>query len=239
MQEKSYAEIAADGLWHNNTGLVQLLGLCPLLAVSATVVNALGLGLATTLTLVASNVSVSLIRKVVRPEIRIPVFVLIIASIVTAIELVMNAWLHQLYMVLGIFIPLIVTNCSILGRAEAFASRNRPAKSAMDGLMIGLGFTGVLLALGAMRELLGQGTLFAHADMLLGSWARGLRLDVIPGYDGFLLAMLPPGAFLGLGLLLALKNWIDARAAQRRRQPASAASAATGEAADTGEGATA
>lgn len=222
MQEKTYAEIAADGLWHNNTGLVQLLGLCPLLAVSATVVNALGLGLATTLTLVASNVSVSLIRKVVRPEIRIPVFVLIIASIVTAIELVMNAWLHQLYLVLGIFIPLIVTNCSILGRAEAFASRNNPAKSAMDGLMIGLGFTGVLLALGAVRELLGQGTLFAHAQMLLGGWASGIRLDVIPHYHGFLLAMLPPGAFLGLGLLLALKNWIDARAARRRARAAAA-----------------
>lgn len=232
MSEKSFREITLDGLWHNNAGLVQLLGLCPLLAVSATVVNALGLGLATTLTLVASNLTVSLIRNLVRPEVRIPVFVLIIASFVTAIELVMNAWFHQLYLILGIFIPLIVTNCSILGRAEAFAARNRPLPSALDGLMMGTGFTAVLVVLGAGREILGQGTLFAGAELLLGDWAQALTLTIIPAYEGFLLALLPPGAFIGLGLLLAGKNVIDRRLERRAR-------AATPSAAVDGEGAAA
>lgn len=209
---KSYGEIVRNGLWTQNTGLVALLGLCPLLAVSSTAVNGLGLGLATVLTLVASNLAVSLIRPLVRPEIRIPVFVVLIASVVTAIELAMNAWFHQLYLVLGIFIPLIVTNCAVLGRAEAFASRNRPLPAALDGLMVGLGFLLVLLTLGALRELVGQGTLFAQAHLMLGGWARGLV--VVEDYRGFLLALLPPGAFIGLGLLLAAKHLIDARLAR-------------------------
>ncbi|WP_435101625.1 electron transport complex subunit E [Arhodomonas sp. AD133] len=215
-------DIVADGLWHNNAGLVQLLGLCPLLAVSATVVNALGLGLATTLTLLASNTTVSLIRRLVRPEIRIPVYVLVIASFVTVIGLVMNAYFHQLYLILGIFIPLIVTNCAILGRAEAFASRHPVGPAALDGLATGAGFTGVLVVLGAGRELLGQGSLLHNAHLLLGDWAKALRVEVIPGYDGFLLALLPPGAFIGLGLLLAAKNTIDARLARRREAAAAA-----------------
>jgi len=228
MADNSLAHIARQGLWDNNPGLVQLLGLCPLLAVSATVVNALALGLATTFTVVASNLTVSLIRNLVRPEVRIPVFVLVIASFVTIIELLMNAFFHQLYLILGIFIPLIVTNCSILGRAEAFASRNPPGRSALDGLAMGLGFTGVLVALGAGRELIGQGTLLANAHLLLGEWAAALEWSVLgEGYRGLLLALLPPGAFIGLGLLLALKNVIDAggqrrRAAARQRQDAGA-----------------
>ena len=217
MAAKTLGEIARDGLWDNNPGLVQLLGLCPLLAVSATVVNALALGLATTLTLLSSNLTVSLIRHVVRPEVRIPVFVLVIASFVTTIELLMNAYFHQLYLILGIFIPLIVTNCSILGRAEAFASRNPPGRALADGLAMGLGFTGVLVALGAGRELLGQGTLLANAHLLLGEWAWELEWSVLgEAYEGLLLALLPPGAFIGLGLLLALKNIIDARRGRRR-----------------------
>ena len=219
MSAPAYGQILRDGLWHNNTGLVQLLGLCPLLAVSSSVVNGLGLGLATTLTLVCTNVTVSLIRNVVRPEIRIPVFVLLIAAIVTAIELAMNAFLHELYLVLGIFIALIVTNCCVLGRAEAFASKQRPLPAAVDGLAIGIGFTGVLVALGGLRELLGQGTLFAQAHLMFGDWGRGLTLTVIDDYRGFLLALLPPGAFIGLALLLALKNVIDRRAAERIRSP--------------------
>jgi Na+-translocating ferredoxin:NAD+ oxidoreductase subunit E len=153
----SAAEVVRTGLWNNNAGLVQLLGLCPLLAVSTSFVNGLGLGIATTLVLLASNVTVSMIRDFVRPEIRIPVFVLVIASFVTAVELAMNAWFHDLFRVLGIFIPLIVTNCAIIGRAEAFASRQPPALAALDGLAMGLGFTGVLVTLGALRELIGQG----------------------------------------------------------------------------------
>ena len=210
-----WQDIAAEGLWRNNAGLVQLLGLCPLLAVTSSVVNGLGLGLATTATLVVSGLTVSAVRGLVRPEIRIPVFVLVIACTVTAIELLMSAWLHDLYKVLGIFIPLIVTNCAIMGRAEAFASRNPMPAAAFDGLMMGLGFTGVLVALGALRELAGHGTLFDHAELLLGPMGEGLRLELIPGYRGFLVAVLPPGAFIGLGLLIALKNVIDARRGRR------------------------
>lgn len=216
-----YRDIAVEGLWRNNPGLVQLLGLCPLLAVTTSLVNGLGMGLATTVVLTGSNFSVALIRNVVRPEIRIPVFVLIIASLVTAVELIMNAWFHELYRVLGIFIPLIVTNCAIIGRAEAFASRNPLLPAMADGLMMGAGFTGVLVILGGLRELLGQGTLLSGAHMMLG---RGTDLTVHVADGGFLLALLPPGAFIGLGLLVALKNTIDLRLARRR--PAALASGA-------------
>jgi len=217
MNEASYGQIIRDGLWTNNPALVQILGLCPLLAVTSTLINGLGLGLATTLTLVLSNVSISMIRHNIRPEVRIPVFVLIIASIVTAIELAMNAYFHELYKILGIFIPLIVTNCSIIARAEAFASKNPVGASFLDGLMMGLGFTAVLVCLGALRELVGQGTLLSHAHLMFGEAARSLAITVIPDYRGFLLAILPPGAFLGLGCLIAVKNVIDNRANQKQQ----------------------
>lgn len=209
MVNDSYGKLTANGLWSNNIGLVQLLGLCPLLAVSSTVVNALGLGLATTLVLLASNVSVSLIRNLVRPEIRIPAFMMIIASFVTAIDLAMQGWLFELHKVLGIFIPLIVTNCAVLGRAEAYASRTTVDRAAMDGFMMGLGFTLVLVLLGALREVVGQGTLLANAHLMFGEAARTWKITLIGDYRGFLLAILPPGAFLGLGLLIAVKNMID------------------------------
>ena len=214
----SIRELAVQGLWRNNPGLVQLLGLCPLLAVTGTVTNALGLGLATLLVLLGSNVVVSLVRTVVPSEIRIPVFVLIIASFVTVVQLLMNAYTFGLYQSLGIFIPLIVTNCASIGRAEAFASKNAVLPSAVDALMMGLGFLLVLLALGAMREILGQGTLFDGADLLLGDWAAVLRIELFALDTQFLLAMLPPGAFIGMGLLIALKNLIDARLQQRQQQ---------------------
>lgn len=210
-----YQQIIKEGLWKNNPALVQLLGLCPLLAVTNTVINGLGLGLATILTLVASNGIISLLRHHIPDEARLPVFVLIIASIVTAIELSMNAWFHELYLILGIFIPLIVTNCSIIARAEAFAARNPVSPSLVDGLMMGIGFTAVLVLLGGMRELLGQGTLFSQAYLMFGEAARGLTITVIDDYRGFLIAILPPGAFIGLGLIVALKNAIDARVANR------------------------
>jgi len=205
----NYGKLIYDGLWVNNPAFVQLLGLCPLLAVSNTVINGLGLGLATTLTLVASNVMVSMIRHWVRPEIRIPVFVLIIASTVTIIELSMNAWFHELYNILGIFIPLIVTNCAIIARAEAFASRNTVPSSFIDGLFMGLGFTAVLVTLGAMREVIGFGTLFQQAHLMFGEAARGFSITLFEDYRGYLLAILPPGAFIGLGFLIAGKNIID------------------------------
>ncbi|MCK4742446.1 MAG: electron transport complex subunit E [Sulfuriflexus sp.] len=211
---KRYSGITSDGLWHNNIGFVQLLGLCPLLAVSSTVINGLGLGLATTLILFASNLSVSAIRNLVRQEIRIPAFMLIIASFVTAIDLAMNAWLYDLHKVLGIFIPLIVTNCAILGRAEAFASRTTIDRAALDGLMMGIGFTVVLVLLGGMREALGQGTLFANAHLMFGPLAENWKIVLIEQYRGFLLAILPPGAFIGLGLMIVVKNIIDEKLAQ-------------------------
>ena len=214
-------QIINEGLWRNNTALVQLLGLCPLLAVSGTVVNALGLGIATTLVLAGSNVTVSLIRNVVRPELRIPSFVLVIASFVTAVELLMQAFLYDLYLILGIFIPLIVTNCVIIARAESFASKNNVWRSLLDGLAMGIGFTLVLLALGAIREILGHGTLLAQADLLFGEGTEWLTITLIEDYRGFLLAILPPGAFLILGLLIALKNIVDKKLAQRATQTVS------------------
>jgi electron transport complex protein RnfE len=212
------ADVFFDGFWRQNTGLVVLLGLCPLLAVSGTVTNALGLGLATTGVLAISNLSVSLSRGLLRPEIRIPAFVLIIASAVTATELLMRAYFSELYAVLGIFIPLIVTNCAIIGRAEAFASRQAPLPALVDGVATGLGFCLTLVLLGAFRELIAQGTLLADAHLLLGEWGHPLTVTVIPQHPGFLLALLPPGAFIALGLLVAARNaW-----QQRHTAPATA-----------------
>ncbi|MAX52764.1 MAG: electron transport complex subunit RsxE [Methylophaga sp.] len=212
----AYYQIVKEGLWKNNPALVQLLGLCPLLAVTNTVINGLGLGLATILTLVASNGLISLLRNQIPDEARLPVFVMIIASIVTIIELSMNAWFHELYIILGIFIPLIVTNCSIIGRAEAFAARNSVGPALLDGLMMGIGFTAVLVVLGGMRELIGQGTLFSQAELMFGDIAKNFTITVIDDYRGFLLALLPPGAFIGLGLIVALKNVIDARLSKQQ-----------------------
>ena len=206
-----YQSLTWQGLWKNNPALVQLLGLCPLLAVTATVVNGLGLGLATTLVLIGSNVSVSLVRNYVPNEIRIPIFVMLIAAFVTMVQLLMNAYTFELYQALGIFIPLIVTNCAIIGRAEAYASKNPVKYAAFDGFMMGIGFTAVLALLGAMRELLGAGTLFDGAELLLGAWAESLSITVFTPDSPFLLAILPPGAFLGMGLIIAAKNMLDKR----------------------------
>ncbi len=205
---KKLKNISAQALWQNNPALVQLLGLCPLLAVSSSVVNALGLALVTTLVLIFSNLMVSLIRHQITAAIRLPVFVLIIASFVTCAELLMQAYAYSLYLSIGIFIPLIVTNCAILGRAVTFAANNSPLISAFDGLMMGLGFSSVLILLGALREIFGTGKLFANLDILL-PMATNLEITILPNYPGFLFALLPPGAFLFMGLLLALKNFID------------------------------
>jgi len=202
--------IINQGLWTNNQALVALLGLCPLLAVSSTAINGLGLGVATMATLVLTNIIVSSIRHWIRSEIRIPMFVIIIACVVTAIELLMSAHFHDLYLILGIFVPLIVTNCAIIGRAEAFASRNNVVLSALDGFVMGLGFTLVLVVLGIIREVLGYGTIFRNADLMLGDWASVLSVTLLQDYQGFLFAILPPGAFMALAVLIALKNKIDA-----------------------------
>lgn len=208
-RQTPYKKIITDALWTNNAGLVQLLGLCPLLAVTNNVINGLGLGLATIITLTCSNFIVAFSRDWVRKEIRIPYYVLVIASLVTIIELCMNALTPDLHSVLGIFIPLIVTNCLIIGRAEAFASKNTISRATLDGFMMGVGFTLVLIALGAIRELLGSGTLFSGASFMFGSIADTWAITVFEDYSGFLLAILPPGAFLAMGLLIAIKNIVD------------------------------
>ena len=220
----SLKKISFEGLWHNNSGLVQVLGLCPLLAVSNTAVNALGLGIATTLVLAGSNTAVSAIRHIVRPELRIPVFVMIIACLVTIVEYLTKAFFYDLFLILGIFLPLITTNCVIIARAEAFASKNPLPHAFVDGLMMGLGFAAVLVVLGALREIIGKGTLFADAHLMFGENAHWMTITFMKDYDGFLLAILPPGAFIGLGLLIACKNYIDRYARQRallsKQQPA-------------------
>lgn len=199
-----------DGLWTNNPALVQLLGLCPLLAVSTTAINGLSLGIATLATVVLSNFLVASIRHWLIQEIRIPVFVLLIAGTVTCIDMIMNAWWHELYLTLGIFIPLIITNCAILARAEAFASRNTVWASIADGVATGLGFALVLTLLGGIRELLGQGSLFSDAHLLFGAVANDWQLTIGTDGGGLLVALLPPGAFIILGLMLAAKNLLIA-----------------------------
>jgi len=204
-----YKRIAKDGLWDNNIVFVQALALCPLLAVTGTASNGLGMGLASTVVFVLSGISISMLRNIITPQVRIPIFVLIIALLVTLVDMSMNAWMHDLHKVLGLFIPLIVTNCAILGRAEAFASRNAIFPSLLDGVMMGLGFTLALVILGASREIVGSGTLFANAGLLLGNWAQFLELQLIPDYKGFLLIILPPGGFIVLSFLLAGKRAME------------------------------
>lgn len=217
MTLSEFRTLFQNGLDRQNAGLVQLLGLCPLLAISNTVINAISLGLATMLVMMAASGAVSGARHFVPHEIRIPVFVLIIAALVTVVDLVMNAFVHPLYLVLGIFIPLITTNCIVLARADAFASKNRPLHSVVDAFAMGLGLTTVLVVLGAMREIAGQGTLLSGIDLVFGADAQQYVLHVLPDYQGFLLAILPPGAFIALGLLIAAHNWRKARAEQRAR----------------------
>jgi electron transport complex protein RnfE len=214
-----FKEITLNGLWKQNPGVVQLLGLCPTLAVTTTAVNGLSLGLATALVMAAANGSVSPVRKFIPSEIRVPVFILVIAALVTVIDLSINAFAHPLHKVLGIFIPLIVVNCIVLARVESFAAKNAPAPSILDGFMMGSGLALVLTLLGGMREIVGKGTLFSGLDLVFGAEAKQFVLTVIPDYHGFLLAVLPPGAFLGLGALIALRNWAEIRKTEQANKP--------------------
>lgn len=209
-------ELIVQGLWKNNSALVQLLGLCPLLAVTSTATNALGLGLATTLVLTITNGSISALRRWIPSEVRIPIYVMIIAAAVSIVQMLINAYAFGLYQSLGIFIPLIVTNCIVVGRAEAVAARKPVGLALIDGMAIGLGATSAMFVLGSLRELIGNGTLFDGADLLLGSWAKVLRVEIVHFDTPFLLAMLPPGAFIGLGLMLATKYLIDEKMKARK-----------------------
>jgi len=211
----TYAELARNGIWKQNTSLVQLLGLCPLLAVSATFVDGVSLAIATIFVMAMASGVVASVRNFIPHEIRIPVFILIIAALVTMVDLAMNAWLHELYLVLGIFIPLIVVNCIVLARIEAFAARNTPLVAAWDGAMMGVGMVVAIAVLGGLREFIGTGMIFSGIEMLIpGTHA----LQLLPeAYPGFLIAILPPGAFIVLGFLIAGRNWLDARATERAR----------------------
>ena len=224
MNEK-YARITRDGLWNNNVVFAQMLALCPTLAVTSSATNGLGMGLATTAVLVVSNMLISSVREFVSAEVRIPVYIVLIATLVTLLDMALNAWVHELYKVLGLFIALIVVNCAILGRAESFASKNGVADSALDGLMMGLGFTASLVVIGGVREIFGSGTLFANAHLLLGPAFAFLETTLVPDYKGFLLMILPPGGFMVVGLLLAAKRVLDQRRAARAELVAAESSA--------------
>lgn len=224
MSDTSYRDISLNGLWKNNPAIVQLLGLCPLLAVTGSVINALGMGLATMMVLLVSNSCVSMIRHFATDAIRLPAFVMIIAAAVTCIELLMQAFAYELFTILGIFLPLITTNCAILGRADAFACKNSLLPAAWDGLMMGLGFTAVLVVLGGMREIVGTGAIFGNMDLLFGESAKHWKIVLFEDYTSVLVAILPPGAFIFTGMIIALKNIIDAQikkrqAAQTEQQP--------------------
>ena len=210
-----FSQIAKNGVWKQNTSIVQILGLCPLLAVTTNLVNGVMLSLATIIVMAISGLAVASLRNLIPHEIRIPVFILIVAALVTIVDLLFNANLHELYLVLGIFIPLIVTNCIVLARVEAFAAKNEPGGSTVDGIAMGIGLTLVLAVLGAMREVVGSGTLLSGIDMLI----PGAQPIVLFGadYPGFLIAILPPGAFIALGCLIAGRNWIEARKQARAR----------------------
>lgn len=216
MSDKKLSSYFTSALWDYNVALVQMLALCPALAVTTSATNGLGMGLATTLVLMATNAILSSMRHAISPAVRNPVMIGVIAGVVTLIDMVMNAWMHEMYKVLGLFIALIVTNCAVLGRAESFSTKNPVIPSVLDGAGMGLGFTWVLVVIGGIREILGSGTLFAQASLLLGEHFRWLEMTVIPDFQGILVAILPPGAFIVLGFLLAGKRIIDKKIADRR-----------------------
>lgn len=217
-----YRTIAREGLWSNNGVLSMMLGLCPAMAMTNSATNGLGMGLATAFVMTGAATLVSIFRSRFSQEVRIPVFVLIIASMVTVVDMCMNAWMHEMYKVLGLFIPLIVVNCLPLARIEMFASKKPILPSMADGFFVGLGFVIVLTIIGAVREISGSGTLFADASLLLGPAFKFLEIRVLPADTGILMMILPPGAFLATGLILVLKRMIDERSTKAAQIPAAA-----------------
>lgn len=219
-----YSRMAKDGLWSNNMVFAQMLALCPVMAVTGTATNGLGMGLATLFVLVGANLIISMIRHTISQAIRIPVYIVIIATLVTLTDMLINAFAYELYKVLGLFIALIVVNCAILGRAEAFASKSTVWNSLVDSILMGIGLTWALVAIGGFREIIGSGTLFANADLLLGDAFAFLEVTIIPDYKGFLIMILPPGGFIAVGFLLALKRWIDKKVESLEPAPAASCS---------------
>ena len=212
MSSSDYKTIAKDGLWDNNGVFSMLLGMCPAMAMTTSATNGFGMGLATAAVMAASSFLVAVFRSRITQEVRIPVFILIVAAMVTVVDLAMNAWMHELYKVLGLFIPLIVSNCLPLARLEAFAAKQPALPSFLDGLFMGLGFTIALTAIGAVREIIGNGTLFADASLLFGPSFKAIELRLLPADTGVLMMILPPGGFLVTGLLVVVKRMADLRA---------------------------
>ena len=212
MATPSYSRIMKDGLWDNNGVLMMLLGMCPTMAMTTSATNGFGMGLATAVVMALSNLLVAVFRNHITQEVRIPVYILIVASMVTLVDLTMNAWMHELYKVLGLFIPLIVSNCLPLARLEAFAAKEPVLPSLMDGIFMGLGFTLALTVIGAVREISGAGTLFADASLLLGPAFKVIELQILPADTGILMMVLPPGGFLAAGLMVVVKRMMDLRA---------------------------
>jgi len=212
MANSDYKTIIKDGLWDNNGVFSMLLGMCPAMAMTTSATNGFGMGLATAVVMAASSWLVAIFRNRITTEVRIPVYILIVAAMVTVVDLGMNAWMHELYKVLGLFIPLIVSNCLPLARLEAFAAKQPPVSALLDGLFMGLGFTIALTAVGAVREILGSGTLFADASLLLGPTFKVIEMRLLPSDMGVLMMILPPGGFIVTGLLVVVKRLLDLRA---------------------------
>ena len=218
-------QISLNGVWKQNSSLVQILGMCPLLAITTTLVNGVMLSFATLLVMAFSNFFVACLRNFIPYEIRIPVFILVAAAVVTVIDLGMNAYMHDMYNILGIFIPLIITNCLVLARIETFAAKNGPLQAMFDGAFMGVGMLWTLSLLGAIREFIGTGSVLSGIEAVI----PGLhQIDLLPAdYPGFLVSILPPGAFIVLACMVATKNWYEAQAAKRaKRQPPEPLSAA-------------
>jgi Na+-translocating ferredoxin:NAD+ oxidoreductase subunit E len=212
MADSEYKTIVKDGLWDNNGVFSMLLGMCPTMAMTTSATNGFGMGLATAVVMAASSYLVAVFRNRITTEVRIPVYILIVAAMVTVVDLGMNAWMHELYKVLGLFIPLIVSNCLPLARLEAFAAKQTPVPAFLDGLFMGLGFTIALTVIGAVREIIGSGTLFADASLLLGPSFKVIELHVLPSSMNVLMMILPPGGFIVTGLLVVAKRILDVRA---------------------------
>ena len=219
-KQSSLFEIFLKGIWKDNPGLCQLLGMCPLLAVTTSAANALGLGIATILVLMLSSSMIALIRRLIVPEVRIPIYVIIIAALVTVVRFEVEANFPALYQQLGIYLSLIATNCIIMGRAEAFAGHNGVIRSLVDAIASGIGFTLVLFALGSIREIVGNGTWLVGASDLLGSWAAGWEMQLYGSDYTLLIAILPPGGFFVLAFLIAAKNALDDRAKRKAERKA-------------------